>query len=167
MRLHVLSLAPALLGCSALGGIEAGYAQHLGPERPPAGAAVNLHVGFGTSDHASLGSGLGTSLRLKRGAEFTQVYVAPHFYVLGGGTDAVPYARLGLGLIQWESWKGRDVWGALSPMVDLGYLIHLQGVRGLTVSTSFEYDVRFTANAPSRPAVLFCIGWGAGGTATL
>lgn len=167
MRLLALAFLPALFGCSALGGLEAGYAQHIGPERPSAGAAVNAHVGLGLGEQSSLGSGVGASLRLKRGAEFTQLYVAPHFYVIGGGSSALPYARLGLGLIQWESWKQRDVWGALSPIVDLGYLFHMNGASGLTVSTSFEYDVRFTRDAPSRPAVLFCLGWGAGGVATL
>jgi hypothetical protein len=168
MRRVGLALAVIALlgssGCSMLMQMEGGVAAHAGSHHPPTGAAFDLHGGIGVADSSSVGFGFGASMHYKAGQDFYQVYLAPHAYVLAGDKSSPVrgYGRLGLGLIQVEHWGDRTPWGALSPIGSVGILIPFHEELSVTVSTSAEYDLRFTSGVPSTPAFTLNVGIGAG-----
>lgn len=151
-------------GCSMLMQMEGGAVAHAGSDHPNAGAAFAAHAGVGVADSNDVGAGFGFSMHYKASQDYHQAMVAPHAYVLFGDEKAPVkgYGRFGLGLIQVERWRDRDPWGAFSPILSAGILIPFHEQLAFTVSTSAEYDVRFTSGVPSTPAFTLNLGIGMG-----
>ncbi len=167
---HVTALTALLAllasGCSGLMDLQAGPTRSVSHHPEHDGVAVNLSAGAGAGDNAG-GAGLGYSVRTKFGTSRSQFAVAPHLYMLAGGSDdrVVGYLRGGFALLNFESVDKRGSFGMFGPFAELGFLVHLSGVGGVTASVGHEYNLRFTEGVPNEGCWLFLIGYGAAAAA--
>lgn len=143
-------LLPTLGGCSLIGIVEAGPSYAVGKEKQSTGS-LNAYLGVGPGDDHG-GAGGGVELRGKVGPSVGQVALGPFLYGMGGpqmnpGFVAVPFARAGFNLLQFESVEGNFAFGMFGPHAELGVFLRVFPEAGLSIAVDGEYDVRFTDTA--------------------
>lgn len=160
--LGVLPLASVLLGCSFIGIVEAGPSYAVNKVHQSTGS-LNAYLGVGPGDDHG-GAGGGVELRGKVGPSVGQVALGPMLYGMGGpqmnpGFVAVPFARAGFNLLQFESVEGRFAFGMFGPHASAGVFLRVFPEAGLSISIDGEYDVRFT-DTPNTGYLSLMIGFG-------
>ena len=152
-----------LSGCSAMGIVEAGASYAVGKPHQSTGS-LNGYFGVGPGDDHG-GAGGGVEVRGKVGPSVGQIAIGPMLYGMGGpqmtpGFVAVPFARAGFNLLQFESVEGNFAFGMFSPHASAGVFLRVFPEAGLSISFDGEYDVRFTST-PNTGYLSLMIGFGA------
>lgn len=142
-------------GCSSLATIEGGYHQPYDEALAPGhrGATINAHYGLGPAD-APVGAE--ASIRTKFGSHQGQGALGFGGFAFTPPESVGAFGRLGVNLVQLETWSGELAFGMGSPWAQGGIYIlpELFGGRGpfdvhshggfiITVSASTGYDLRF------------------------
>ncbi len=161
----VVACAP--LGCAAMADIQAGYVTAPSGREGRSGVALHARAVGG---EASLVQGF--ALRAKVSGRLVQVAPAYEALVLAAERDSafVPYAGVGVHVLQFESVDRRFAFGMFSPYAQIGAAIPLpfnvdalgRTVRGplaLLIAGTAEYAVRFSS-APNEIYVTATIGVG-------
>lgn len=145
-----------------IGLVEAGPSYAVAKAHQSTGS-LNAYAGVGPGDdHGGAGGGL--ELRGKVGPSVGQFGLGPFLYGMGGpsmtpGFVAVPFARAGFNLVQFESVEGRFAFGMFGPHASAGVFLRVFPEAGLSISVDGEYDVRFT-NTANTGYVSLMIGFG-------
>lgn len=158
----MLALPLVCGGCSLIGIVEAGPSLAVGKPHQSTGS-LNGYLGVGPGDDHG-GAGGGVEIRGKVGPSVGQVALGPFVYGMGGpqmgqGFVAVPFARAGFNLVQFESVEGNFAFGMLGPHASVGVFLRVFPEAGISFSVDGEYDVRFT-DTPNTGYLSLMIGFG-------